>query len=407
MQSLELLGAAAATADAASPGASDDESDSSEAESEDPDGPRSSGSDEVSSSERVGCASASDGSDYESARSDGDAEAEAPVEAAAAPSDVGQRVEPAKSLRQRLAGLGFSFRPPVAQAGTPPAFREREAQKRDARQRREAEDKENAQPSGGAAATAAALQLAAPVAPEATSSSSSTPSTDGYSLPLPPQPPLLVAPEGPELEAQVAELMRKDPAAGVRLAMAIFRYLPTRALAEEYERVLGKAPSMLNKSGAHVERSPMQGASASPHASAGPASLGVMPVHGAVNATPTDWKRCMLCDPIPGSPRAVGQTCAALLVFDSRLEDDLVARDAIVEQELADGCDEEPTQRGARWFMYRTYVAYRFGYLGPGVRVRIPNCVIAVIRMRYRAPGCTCNASEILTCSKYRGHRDS
>ena len=68
MQSLELLGAAAATADAASAGASDDESGSSEAESVDPDGPRSSGSDEVSSSESVGCASASDGSDYESAR---------------------------------------------------------------------------------------------------------------------------------------------------------------------------------------------------------------------------------------------------------------------------------------------------------------------------------------------------
>ena len=86
---------------------------------------------------------------------------------------------------------------------------------------------------------------------------------------------------------------------------------------------------------------------------------------------------------------------------------ELELRDQIVERELADGFDEEITLRGARWYMYRAFVAHKYGYLGRGVRVRIPDCVIASIRSRYRAPGCECNLRDIVTCTLYRGHRDS
>ena len=104
--------------------------------------------------------------------------------------------------------------------------------------------------------------------------------------------------------------------------------------------------------------------------------------------------------------------CAALRLYDS-LASDLEARDMIVVSELADGFDEEATYRGARWFMYRTFVAHQFGYLGKGVRVRIPDCVVAAIRTRYPAPGCTCDVRDVMACkcsggdgSLYRGHRD-
>ena len=44
---------------------------------------------------------------------------------------------------------------------------------------------------------------------------------------------------------------------------------------------------------------------------------------------------------------------------------------------------------------------------GPGVRVRIADCVIAAIRSHYRAPCCVCSISEIVSCSRYCGHRDT
>ena len=91
------------------------------------------------------------------------------------------------------------------------------------------------------------------------------------------------------------------------------------------------------------------------------------------------------------------------------LEQELVARDQIVQLELADGFDEEATLRSARWYMYRMYVAHAFGFLGAGVRVRIPDCVVATIRARYRAPGCTCALAALgpgTCCNRYRGHKD-
>ena len=67
-----------------------------------------------------------------------------------------------------------------------------------------------------------------------------------------------------------------------------------------------------------------------------------------------------------------------------------------------------PMHRSARWFMYRAFVAAKYGHLGKGNRVRIPLCVVGAIRSRYRAPGCDCTASAIAMCTThgYTGHKE-
>ena len=45
--------------------------------------------------------------------------------------------------------------------------------------------------------------------------------------------------------------------------------------------------------------------------------------------------------------------------------------------------------------MYRAFVAAKYGYLGHGNRVRIPLCVVAAIRARYRATGCDCAIRDL------------
>ena len=64
--------------------------------------------------------------------------------------------------------------------------------------------------------------------------------------------------------------------------------------------------------------------------------------------------------------------------------------------------------RAARFFMYRTFVAAKYGYLGQGNRVKIPDCVIAAIRSRYRAAGCDCAVAALASCRihGYTGHKE-
>jgi|TARA_B110000196_G_C20551072_1_gene388837 hypothetical protein len=96
----------------------------------------------------------------------------------------------------------------------------------------------------------------------------------------------------------------------------------------------------------------------------------------------------------------------------STVEEDAAERDRIIQEEL-DG--EDPPwdmgdlHRAARWSMYRTFVGAQYGYLGQGVRVRIPLCVVAAIRCRYPAAGCDCVSPAIATCivHGYVGHRDA
>jgi hypothetical protein len=123
---------------------------------------------------------------------------------------------------------------------------------------------------------------------------------------------------------------------------------------------------------------------------------------------------------VAAAPRSYRQTASAAMIarlaaFGIRLAlamldtlgGEFDEREGIVEEELAEGHDLEVTRRHARWFMYRTFVAHRYGYLGKGVRVTLPNCVIAEIRSRFRAPDCDCAWDALATCTEhgYRGHR--
>ena len=192
--------------------------------------------------------------------------------------------------------------------------------------------------------------------------------------------------------------MERDRDAAVRLALELLSQLPTGSLAVESERHFGPAPEMRDEHGI-VKRSLSAGAPSD----GAPSSFSVaISRRGAITAV-VRRRRCFCCDDDEGDGVAA---CAALRLLDS-LHAELARRDEIVKQELSEGADEEVTQRGARWFMYRAFVAQQFGYLGPGVRVRIPDCVIAAIRDRYRAPGCACDLRAIITCTQYRGHRDT
>ena len=114
------------------------------------------------------------------------------------------------------------------------------------------------------------------------------------------------------------------------------------------------------------------------------------------------------CDDNVGT--GVAGQCAALQLL-STLDAEMEERDRIIEQEMGDpegDGDYEQAHRSARFFMYRAFVAAQYGYLGAGNRVRIPLCVVAAIRARYRAPGCDCPTRNLATCSAhgYVGHKD-
>jgi hypothetical protein len=47
-------------------------------------------------------------------------------------------------------------------------------------------------------------------------------------------------------------------------------------------------------------------------------------------------------------------------------------------------------RRAARYFMYRKWVYHAHGPMGKGNRVRLPPCVVELIRDRFRELGCDC-----------------
>ena len=364
-----------------------DDDDSESEESEEVDGqpnprPSDASSSDVEGDDVAGCESVSDEEEqaYASAHSGSGDDADGTADAAVVSDPAAAAQQP--SFEDRLQALGFRTRAPRAAPPRDELFQQWQAQRaeraRDPPARERAGNGSSSEP--------------APPADDLP-----TPSTNGYTLPAPPLPPLQVAPPGPELEAQVAELMARDSEAAVALAMAIFRHLPTGALAAEAERVFGRAPDMLNAAATAIVEQP-------------PLRLAV-DVSGGTVTPIVRRKRCFACDDdddeaVAAADRA-GAFCAGVQLLNS-LHTDLTVRDALVREEIANGADREATHRGARWFMYRTFVAAKYGHLGRGVRVRIPDCVIAKIRMRYPAPGCACNARAILTCDHgYAGHRDS
>jgi hypothetical protein len=217
---------------------------------------------------------------------------------------------------------------------------------------------------------------------------------------IPDAAPLRPAAPGPLLRAQVSELLQHDRPLAVSLAHEIFRQCRTSDLAAEVSRVFRDAPALAD--GIEDDPSDMRP----------PAPRQIQPDNFVDNRSPGVAvsaqvnDRCQCCDEVFGDGTS---QCTALATLDS-LHDHLEERDRIVDEELECGFDPAATFRSARWYMYRTYVATKWGHLGRHNRVRIPDCVLAAIRARYPAPGCDCVTMHALaTCTRhgYVGFREA
>ncbi len=199
----------------------------------------------------------------------------------------------------------------------------------------------------------------------------------------------------------------------VAFARLVMRKLPTEFLADRCDDLFGEmgADDVLGAGGEAAEERPQPRTAASTRAAHAPRRMQVqiLPAQPEVPlASLTRQHRCFCCDEEVGTGEAV--RCSALQTLAS-LESELAQRDAIIRAELdaEEDTDLNDLHRAARWFMYRTFVAASYGTLGRGCRVRIPLCVVAAIRCRYRASGCDCGPEAIATCTAhgYTGHREA
>ena len=255
-----------------------------------------------------------------------------------------------------------------------------------------------------------------------TPASGATVPTGNFALAAPRPLDLAPAAPGPELDAQVARLCGSDPSAALALTLALVRHVPTAQLSAELDKIFGPRDWSLAPRGEDAadatdgdgddEPEPQathDGGGSSSQGSV-PRSLAVSvisPRHYSLAGPVTQRRRCICCDEDFG--RGDTDLCDALQLLDS-LGEDLRERHEILQRELENGGgDPAQLKRDARWYMYRTYVRAKYGYLGRGVRVRISDCVIAAIRHEFRAPGCDCALADLARCTLhgYRGHRDS
>ncbi|EOD36396.1 hypothetical protein EMIHUDRAFT_226431 [Emiliania huxleyi CCMP1516] len=146
-----------------------------------------------------------------------------------------------------------------------------------------------------------------------------------------------------ERERQVDDLVAQDPEGALWLARELLRRIPTARLPEESMR--------------HYAR-----------------------------------VRCACCDTLIGD----GDTATCPM-----------ARDDIIANEIQLGYDEAGLHRSARYVFYRQFIAMKYGHLGAGVRIRLPDCVVAAIRCRWPEPSCTCDHVAIARCTAhgYTGFR--
>ena len=91
-----------------------------------------------------------------------------------------------------------------------------------------------------------------------------------------------------------------------------------------------------------------------------------------------------------------------------------VARGSLSPRRVCTQADDEDggraARRSARYYMYRRFVSAVYGTLGYGNRIRIPPCVMEVIRDPLREPGCECELGGALAnCREhgYTGFRDA
>ena len=238
-----------------------------------------------------------------------------------------------------------------------------------------------------------------------TATTTATPPTN-YALPTPPAfPPLEASPA--ELREQVTQLLTADNESrrrAIEFAREVIRQVPSAALPSAALAEFGNG---------HVEGGEEAEMAATPGATPvrttpSQFQVRIVPPQQALRPTDVTWQEpCYSCDEVVGQgSRAL---CSALQLLAS-LSEELAARDAIIEAEMGESADGEydGLHRAARFFMYRAFVAAKYGYLGHGNRVRIPLCVVTAIRARYRAAGCDCAMRDLASCTAhgYVGHRE-
>jgi len=129
-----------------------------------------------------------------------------------------------------------------------------------------------------------------------------------------------------------------------------------------------------------------------------------------------EFRRCWHCEPYAGKSEP---TCVAVRTLHD-LAADLQEQSDKVDHAEEFGDVQGAARDAARYFMYRRYVHAAFGFLGKGKRIRIPPCVVELIRDRFRAPvrqcpsrlpgasRCQCPVGgPLFNCPDYVGHRDA
>ena len=230
----------------------------------------------------------------------------------------------------------------------------------------------------------------------AAAAAGATPPTD-YALPRPPNFPPPAANEQ-ELRQQVAALLAAGDEStrhAVTFAREVFRQLGEGHLDPP------------NSRGGHSGDSALMTAQL-------PAQLQVTLPHTQPSlplAAVTYQRRCFCCDEEVGEG-AIEQ-CEALRVLGT-LREEWERQHEIIDHELSgevdsrEDADIESLHRAARKHMYRVFVAARYGHLGHGNRIRIPDCVVAAIRHQFRAPGCNCELEDLAVCEThgYVGYKE-
>ena len=253
---------------------------------------------------------------------------------------------------------------------------------------------------------AADVHIQPPANDAAAVGSAATPAT-GYQLPAPPQFPPPAASRA-ELRDQVAALLTGDDESrrrAVDFAREVFRQLPTSSLHAAGDAELGRPDLADGTEGDDDDGSgvfaPVAAARVVRFQVGIPTARPALPP-GAFTYQPP----CLCCSETAGN--GASRDCAALQLL-ATLHEEMAKRDEIIDQELddEDGAQLGDLHRAARKFMYRTFVAAKYGHLGQGNRVKIPDCVIAAIRARYRAPGCECEGLALANCAAhgYTGFR--
>ena len=263
-----------------------------------------------------------------------------------------------------------------------------------------------------------------PAASDPAASSRPTPTTAPYALQPPPDMVQIALP-GAALERQVGALLgagAESRRRAVAFAREVMRQLPTVDLVAACDDCYGpmSEETYISLGPATPRRPPTSMQVALPESRPELSLLAltyrvrciccdheVGEGDGGRCASPAPMRSCSCTD----TKAASVLRCAALQML-ATLAEDTAERERIIQHEL--DSDDPPEDlgdlhRAARWFMYRTFVAAQYGYLGKGCRVRIPLCVVAAIRCRFPAPGCDCTPAAIATCHThgYVGHRDA